>query len=115
MSKILNINDNIKINKNNLQTPYTIVRKSSDSTTNVTFTFTQLSYNGNALILLELNGSLGMILVAYHNYKLFSARVIVGSEYGVSASISDYTTLNITLPTWSEATLIDFRGIDTWS
>ena len=120
MSKILNINDDIKINKNNVQTPYTILSKESGSGTKVSFTYVGSVYAKCVPIWIERNGHPVQINIAIHNYKISKVAHIMSTSdvTDVSAEVSDDAkTITITCGSWAKATLVDFNdnGNNQWS
>ena len=118
MSKILNINDDIKINKNNVQTPYTMLLKASGSESTIVFTAnpnpdTGYLETGCVPIWIDQNCRPYLIIVSIHSSKIQLATVIGGDNITTSIS-EDRLTLTLTTGQWSFAVLTDFRG-NAWS
>lgn len=111
MTKILNILSGIKINKDNVESPYTKVRKSSETSTSVTFTLSTDSptVSGTAIILIDHNTRAELALVTVHGTQIYFKMVT-----GDSVLSSSENSITVKTDNWSFVTLIDFEGND-WS
>ena len=111
MSKILNINDGIKINKNNVQLPYAKLTKGSNTGTTISFTLNTWVNNTVVLILVDGNPYVSLVMLTIHDKQLTKTTIVGDSE--TTASISE-NVITINTRDWSHATLIDF-GNNSWS
>lgn len=111
MSKILNLSNDIKINKNNLQTTYTTLTKSSGGESNsVTFTLNS-SNDSTPILLANFDGSTGLVLCNIRGGNINGINV-VGSN--ITANYTAKTLTVNSLYPYALATIIDFSG-NTWS
>ena len=111
MSKILNISDSIKINKDNLQLPFVILSKANYGAGTVKFTLTENWWTSSiALIFVENNyGQCSIFTIGVHSGNIYDAGVMLGSTVYASISVSkEDKTVTVTLPTYGSATLVDF-------
>lgn len=111
MSKILNLSNNIKINKNNLQDKFTFITKSTGSGSNPTFTLTQRVANSCVLILVDYNCKCKAGMVIVHDNTTLRGTASIYGDLGLSVSGN---TLTVTACAWSTVTLIDFNS-NIWS
>lgn len=110
MTKILNILNGIKINKDNVELPYTKIRKSTQENSSITFTRpTKVNENGTVIILIDNNMKPELALVTIHG-EITNCIMLTGKST-ISAS-GNSVTININ--PWSVATLIDFAE-NKWS
>lgn len=120
MSKILKINDGIKINEDNVDfgslAMISVVSKATfeDGTEIKTLTLNASGYNGFALLSVVTandNGNLYYVLV--RNGTIHAVDKIVNMESDTVISYTN-TQLSIKMGSWANATLIDF-GNNSWS
>lgn len=111
MTKILNISSGIKINKDNVESPYTKVKKGSETSTSVTFTLlnASVSKDGMGIVLIDNATIPELALVTIHNGKI-KCKMLTGDS---TISVSN-NSLTVNTSYWSVVSLIDFEG-NIWS
>lgn len=110
MTKILNLSNDIKINKNNIETKFFSLQKENNSSTSVTFNLGNKKSTGPVLILGEINRKSAIGMVPIHSNKVQSSLVIAGD---MEITVTD-SSITVTAESWSTFVLIDFEG-NTWS
>lgn len=109
-----NIHSNIKFDKDSYELPYTKITKGAYAGNTVTFTLDINNLKSKysvCLILVDNNGTEGLLLPIIHDGNLYCFNTVYGN---VKGTVSNNRVLTLTMSNYSYATLIDFEN-NSWS